>query len=171
MDEYDDEASDDRGPAFPVLVRVAGVIWILFGMLGLVGTLLQFAAIGAAKAAPGAGPGPAASTPCCGLLIALGFLAVGYQTVTGKAKDTLGNAIGSIGIGLLYYALIAVFALAMPPGGIPGPPDYLLYALFVGFGTLLVLAGGLALVGRPQYKAWRRAAGYGRPPRRADDDG
>jgi hypothetical protein len=63
MPEYDDDTTNDASASerpFPATVRIAGVIWILFGALGLCGNLISLAMQAAAKggAAPGAGANP-----------------------------------------------------------------------------------------------------------------
>src|SRR5438105_3971986 len=71
-DDYDaeDDDRDDAGPGFPGVVRVAGIIWLLFGTVGVLGSLVQFAVAGAARAGPGVAAGgrvrpagPAAAAP------------------------------------------------------------------------------------------------------------
>src|SRR5215213_7508680 len=99
-DDYDDF---DDGPArssvpFPGGVKAAGIIWIAFRTLGLIGNAISFAlnaAGGGAQAAPGQPAGNACGVGC-GVLFALVFLMVGIQTVKGTAKSTLGNGIGSL---------------------------------------------------------------------------
>src|SRR4051794_41003528 len=105
-DDYDDDApSPRRGAPFPSGVRLAGIIWIGFGALGIIGALFNFAmSFGNAAAAQGRGAGGAPNfcSLGCGLIIPIVFLMVGIQTVKGTAKGVLGNAIGSIVFGLLY---------------------------------------------------------------------
>src|SRR5437660_12067554 len=73
------------------LAKVAGWAWVSYGaLLGLV--LLVMAAV--------LGPGGWVLVLLL-LIVASIFAYVGSQTVRGKAKDTLGNGIGSIAFGLL----------------------------------------------------------------------
>jgi hypothetical protein len=169
-DDYDDEddLEDDRRasgrPSFPGIVRAAGIIWIGVGAIGLINTIATLALAGANQ-----GPG-GPSNVCCGAGIAIAFLLVGFQTVKGTAKDTLGNAIGSIALGLLQLGLAAVIGLggailganagANPGANANGLPAAVLVvtAVIVGLmGATLILAGILALMGRARYREWRQA--------------
>jgi hypothetical protein len=98
------------------------------------------------------------------ILIGAVFLNVGVQSVRGTARDTLGNGIGSILFGLLYggagtFLMIGSFFLHTLAA------ETETAALMLGiFGTIALLcglgllaAGVMALVGRDEYKAWRRA--------------
>ncbi len=168
-DDFDDERDDDRAPAFPVAVRIAGVIWIAIGALQILSALVNFATAGAANRA-GAAPGAAAGQSCggfAGLLFGVGFLSVGLNTVRGKAKDTLGNSIGSLLLGALCLG-IAVLVVAM--GGMmanagpnrPAQPNAGAVAAITavvlgGVSLFYIVPGVLGLVGRRGYLAWRAA--------------
>jgi hypothetical protein len=121
----------------PGVVKAAGIIWIVVGALGVLGQLLSL----------GGGFRP---QNIAGLVISVAFLIVGIQTITGKAKDTLGNGIGSIVIGLLNGAFL-VYVTSALPGALAG------VALLFGAPVVLgLIAGGiLALAGRARYKEWR----------------
>jgi hypothetical protein len=180
LDEYDDDRDRDEdygaheAPRFPMSVRVAGIIWIGFGALGIINVLVGLAMMAAQQGQGGAG---APSSPCCGAFIAFAFLYCGYQTVTGKASDTLSNAIGSLVIGSLQLLIggILLFGgafLAQNPnfGGGPNglPPEALIIlAILIGLmGTGLITAGIMALVGRRQYREWREARDEAERPAR-----
>lgn len=165
-DEYDDrdDDRDDDGPApFPLGVRLAGVVWIGFGVLSLINLAVSFAVAGGNRG-PGATPGSGA----CGALIGVVFLACGYQTVTGTAKDTRGNGIGSIVFGLLQLlvggaiAVLGVGGANANPGNPAngGPPlagvMLITGAVVAAMGVAMITAGVLALVGRRAYLDWRR---------------
>ena len=180
---------DDRGPSFPGTVTAAGAIWILFGGIGVLGTVLNLMGMGA-QGAQGGNPAAGACPACVGGLIAAAFLHVGLQSVRGQAKDTLGNGIGSIVLSLFYFGLAALmgfagFVVGQPgavgpnAGNAPAANAGLLQAvsgvmavILAGFGLLLLLAGVLALVGRQQYREWRMVYGPApkRRPRNEDDD-
>jgi hypothetical protein len=163
----DFDESDDRGSVpFPGIVKAAGIIWIGVGALSIINMMVTFAMIGAngprgnAAGANAGGANPA--TPCCAGLVGIAFLVCGHQTVTGKAKDTLGNGVGSMILGslqLLGAAAIGVGGvLAGQNGGQQGPPAgmMLVIAGMVGvMGCILILAGILALAGRSAYREWR----------------
>src|SRR5262245_30675645 len=89
-----------EGAPYPNTVRIAGVIWVVFGALILLNAALNVVlnlGAGAAGGPPGGG--------ICPLLVAAlfgaAFAHVGLQSLRGTARDTLGNGIGSIVIGLL----------------------------------------------------------------------
>ena len=169
MDYEDDDEFDGPRP-FPTLVRIAGILWIAFGVIGVCSAIAGFAMQGGnANAGAGGGPNPASN--CCGILIPAAFLYVGIQTVQGKATDTLGNGIGSLVFGLIYLAVAgACFVmgnkLLAGAGGL---------AMFVGlvvavFAGMLIGAGTMALVSRQEYKDWRRENRPRKRPRRNRDD-
>jgi len=91
-------------------------------------------------------------------LVGVVFLHVGWQTVQGKARDTLGNGVGS-----LIFALfnLAVIGLLVVGGFAAGGPQGMIVGIVGGIssviGIALVVAGILALVGRAEYRAWRDA--------------
>ena len=129
---------DEDGPPFPWTVKLAGRIWIGFGLVGLLTTLFAYTATGS----KGAG--------CCftifGLSFSYVFLQVGVRTAEVETEDTLRNGIGSTGIGMFCFALCGLMALN---GMLNGA------AVFAGPGSLLVTAGVLAIGGRTQYLTWK----------------
>jgi hypothetical protein len=148
----------------PNSAKTAGIIWIVFGGLILLSFAVQ--ALTQLAFAPPEQRGPAiGGTFCGGLLVALfggGFIFVGVQTLTGTAKDTLGNAIGSI----IFAALLGGFAILMLTlvlgARAVGAPTNLAWVglmVMVIYGlaaAALLTAGVLALIGREGYKAYRR---------------
>lgn len=183
--DFDDGPDPDDAPRFPGGAIAAGIIWIAFGGLGLLGigmNLLSFAVLQPQNAPP-AGP-PLAAMACvfgCFGLIAGAFLYAGIQTVRGAARDTLGNAVGSIVLAVPAYgfAAMGVFMGAVgvggPAGGGAPPPNFMIaagvmVAVVYGLaGTTLLAAGVMALYARQSYLAWRAANGLG-PRRRAEPD-
>jgi hypothetical protein len=164
-DDFDD---DEPGPlpSVPGLARAAGIIWIVYGIGGLCTTILGFvlqagnqAAGGANAAGPGGGN---PSSPCCSIAITITFAYCGMQTIKGQAKDTLGNSIGSLVLGLLQFSAGVFFLLAGAEvfgNGIFDPT----FALIVGavllfMGSMLLLAATLGLMGRRAYLDWRAIA-------------
>jgi hypothetical protein len=167
MRDTDDDFRDfDEGPRFPATVMTAGIAWIGFGSLGLFLMLVSLvlraaepADVGPRDPAGKAGyqAGRVGGT-ICGGLIAGAFIFVGIQTVRGTAKDTLGNAIGSILLGALYAGVGLLVLVIGSATGRAGAPELLVGGIFAGlFGACLIGAGVLALVGRAEYKAWRQA--------------
>lgn len=181
-DDYDDDYDRRRVP-FPTPVMIAGIVWIGAGGLSLVNAVLSISQAG------GGGGGANPGSGFCAGLIGVAFLVCGYQTVTGKATDTRGNAIGSILLGLLQVLIgvaVAVFGVgaaaanpnANPNAGGPNPPAALAGIMVVVggivavVGVTLITAGILALAGRRQYLDWRRDNGHpvGRRGRDRDYD-
>jgi hypothetical protein len=76
------------------------------------------------------------------------FVNVGVTSIRGTAKDTLGNGIGSILFGVLIGGLGVLGSLATG--------QILQAVINLATSAGLFVAGVLALVGRPQYQAWRR---------------
>jgi hypothetical protein len=146
------------GPKYPRAVHIAGVIWIIFGSLILLNAAINLLLTVGMAAGDGAQAAGGGSPVWIGVLVGAVFIHVGVQSTRGTAKDTLGNGIGSLIFGLLnggFGAFLIVGAIAA--GGIAG----LIAAIFGGISLLggigLLVAGVLALVGREEYKAWRRA--------------
>jgi hypothetical protein len=146
-------------------VLAAGVIWIVFGSLVLLNFL--FGVLVLMVLTPPELRGPILGGAfCTGLIVALFggvFIHVGVQSISGTAKDTLGNGIGSIifaGLigGLGVFGLLAAGAAR---GGNWG--GVVQAAIYLVVGAALITAGVLALIGRDGYRAWRR---YSRPPAR-----
>lgn len=151
-DDFDPSLKPIDGlPSFPPLVKIAGVAWIVFGILILLESVVLFLV---SFVLSGRGPrqGDAEPNVFVAVFVALfgaAFLHVGVQSVRGTARDTLGNGIGSIVFGL-FSGLSALGTLAA--------------GQFVQFGINLLAGGGLlaagilALIGRSDYKVWRKAS-------------
>lgn len=181
-DDLDDDDDRDRRepPRVPGLVRAAGILWITYGSLGLLSTIAGFvmqAGQAAGQAAGGNQPGNNPASPCCSIVITIAFLYVGIQSVQGTAKDTLGNAIGSLILGMLQFSAGVFFVLV----GL----EVVQVAMFVreaalavgGFlllmSSALLLAGIMALMGRSAYREYREIAHprkKRRRPRPDEDD-
>jgi hypothetical protein len=154
-DEFDADPPP-RDVPFPTVVKIAGYIWIVFGCLILLSGLLNLMMAGAA--ARGAGGPPPTCAGGLGILFGIMFLHVGRQSVYGTARDTLGNGIGSIGIGLLNAGVgVPVLLGGAAIGGKAALIGLIAGGISVAAGAGLLIAGVLALVGRSDYKAWRRA--------------
>jgi hypothetical protein len=127
------------------LAKVAGWVWISYGVLvgcvsllmAIVGGWVLFLIV---------------------LVVASIFAYIGSQTVRGRAKDTLGNGIGSIAFGLFgLQDAIRKFSALTADGDFAG-------ALGSFFGSLILLvAGAIALIGRTGYKQWRASRQSERP--------
>src|SRR5579872_3809800 len=126
-DDYDDDdrPSRRRSAHFPVIVMVAGIIWIVAGSLCLINVTVNLIQLGANQPAGGMNQPPGANQRgganqqqlnqqayqagnycgiCIGGLIGLALVIGGYQTVSGKASDPIGYAIGSLILGSLQLA-------------------------------------------------------------------
>jgi len=127
----------------PGSVKTAAILWIVFGGLGVLGQLFSLMS------------GGFRGTGIFALAVSVAFVVAGIQTISGKAKDTLGNGIGSIvlgGLGLLALLFVAFSFRGLAVGAI----------LLIGMVNTggLVLAGILALSGRGGYREWRAATVY-----------
>jgi hypothetical protein len=180
-DDDDDERPARRsrgGAAFPTGAKVAGIIWIAFGALGIISNIVSIAVnAGQGGAQNYAGIG-------CGFIIPIAFLMVGIQTVKGSAPSLLANGIGSLIFGALYL-LCGVLLLAgggiLAAGGAGGGGGaggagavpagaggmiMLLAAIPIVLGLSLLVAGIMALMNKSAYEDWRAAQGLGSKKRR-----
>jgi hypothetical protein len=179
-DDDDDDLDQDeddyrrRSPRFPATVKAAGIIWIIVGSLGMISGLLNLVNGAANQAQAGAqagGPGFQAGYTAgiwCAFAIAIAFVVFGYQTVTGKASDTVGGSVASIMLGLVYAGIgtLAFFGAGMmgmaknkDPNAAAGAGVVALVAivlLLIGF--VLLLAAVLGFVGRRDYLDWKEAS-------------
>lgn len=163
-DDYDDYRPRPSDVPFPRGIRIAGIIWICFGVIGLLNAAASFALV---LIAAGSNPG----SPICGAMIALGYLIVGIQTVKGTAKGTVGNGITSLFFALLYGA-VAVLIITMNPL-LPGGPNSLLWVVSViscALAVAMAAAGVLAIRDREAYANWQAAHGGGQPRRRSIEE-
>jgi LSD1 subclass zinc finger protein len=145
-----DPFTRDDEPPFPVVVTIAGISWIVFGALIVLSVLglIAFAALASGQARNNELATVTALTIAGFLgLFAIGFIFVGVQSVRGTAPGTVGNGIGSI-----VYALLNCFGLMM----FIGQHRYVEAATAVLVVLGLFVAGILALVGTPNYRAWKR---------------
>ena len=167
-----DPFAREDDPPYPVVVTIAGISWIVFGALIVLSVLglITFAALARGQARNNElGTVTALATAGFLGLFAVGFIFVGVQSVRGTAPGTVGNGIGSI-----VYALLNCLGLMM----FIGQRRYVEAAIaaFVVLG--LFVAGILALVGTPNYRAWKRVERLrkdwddemARRRRRRDDD-
>jgi hypothetical protein len=151
-------------PTIPGSVRAAGIIWIVFGALILLSGGLQLLA--QLALAPTEARGAFFSGAVCGALF-VGFVGgvfihVGVQSLSGTARDTLGNGIGSIIFaaligGITLVVLVAAASVRSVRGeATPGWAVVIPLVInsLAAFG--LLAAGVLALVGRQGYREYRR---------------
>jgi hypothetical protein len=161
---------------FPVVVTLAGSIWIIFGIIVILATFAQLAMLAFALAVappptppPPVRPGQPAPIPqnpstfanlttqdycslgCVAGMLFFGavFLNVGIQSVRGKAAGTLGNGLGSLGFGLIYGGLGILLLLAGAVGSVGNVTTPGMSAGSVAaliIGGVYVLAGGLLLL-------------------------
>lgn len=159
--DYDDEP-DGAGVRFPMRVRIAGIIWIAFGALGLLGALI---AIISSIVVGAQGPAPDFCAPACLTTIALVSLLSGVQTIRGTSVSIGGNAVASIGFGILISVMMAM----MMTGGVFPQRGWsvvvLVGSIYFLVALSLVAAGVLALIGKSDYDKWREANGLNGPRR------
>lgn len=139
-------------PEYPPLVKAAGVMWIVYGCLILLNmvAVLLLSFVLASQMGGDVAAGAAGGAVCVALflgLIAAAFLFVGVQSVRGTARDTLGNAVGSIILGVLQFGGAALYG---------GMGQIVQAGVAAVAGGLLLIAGVLALMGRSDYRRWRQ---------------
>jgi hypothetical protein len=145
-DDFDDDFDDRRGPpVIPNQLRIAGYIWIIIGIIILINGVILLGIIG-----QGGDKGVVVGGSCGVILIALFggvFIHVGMQSNSGTARDTLGNGIGSILIGLLQAGSAIVYLNAGHT-----------FPAIVGFAGCagLLIAGVFAIMARADYLEYRR---------------
>ena len=131
-------------------VTFASIMWIAFGCFSLLGA--AFIIAGSLMVGATDGPARFILALLLGLVpsgLAAAFIFVGVQTLRRKARDTIGNGIGSIALGLLYSAPMLIRSDSDLGAAAAQGLAFL--------AALLVAAGILALVGRNRYKGWREA--------------
>jgi hypothetical protein len=160
-DENDDEGKErKRSTSFPVVVVIAGVVWIGFGLLVMVGTI--------GRVAQNRGENiQAAPTIGIGLLGFVYFL-TGIKVIRGQMEDLTWAAIGSFVFGVIYCGIGAwlVAAIERAPKGDQDVGTLIGCAFAVG-GVLLLVAGTFALMGKAQYVYWRKLEGLTATPRKS----
>lgn len=146
---YDDEDDRRRVVPYPSMLRNAGYLWVIFGLIILVnGGINVMMSVGGAG---GADQDAKVAGGTCGILVValLGgvFIHVGMQSINGTARDTMGNGIGSMIIGLLQAGGGVVYLRA----------DMMLPAVvsFVGCAGLMA-AGVMAILARADYQEWKK---------------
>jgi hypothetical protein len=146
------------------MIRVAGIIWIVIGGLILLnGTGSVILNLSAAENKPSGSAYAVGSLCGYAFLVFCGgvFIHVGVQSLRGTAADTLGNGIGSIIFGVINIVVAGGLILATASTGVSSSVAAIVILIFGiifgGSGAGLILAGIMALIGREDYKAWRRS--------------
>ncbi len=161
-DNSDNSYDNDRQPAGPLkrswAATYAGTLWVGLGIVILLNAVINMAIAVLSQEASAIG------RSVCGTVLGCFFggvfIHVGRQTLSGLAKDTLGNGIGSIVFGLLYSALGSILLLAVISLGIGSAESFILIAIGainVICAVALLFAGILAISARADYKAWRKS--------------
>lgn len=123
----------------PNMITTAALIWLGCGGILLGGAVaLLPSRISFVEAEGGFSAAVSAVYAVVASLIGGMFVIAGMQTYRGRARDTLGNAVGSVYLGVL---------VDFGGGGMYGTM----------LGALMIGAGGMAFLGRRRYKAWREA--------------
>ncbi len=130
--------------SLPGTAIAASVIWLIYGLLGLLGNLTTLAAGGRVQ-----------PSSIIGLSLAVMFLVWGIQTMTGKLRSLLGPAITGIVLGGL--TVLAFVFLGILAHGFHLP--MWLFAIGAIVGGLQIVAGILGCVGNRAYKEYRATRG------------
>jgi hypothetical protein len=132
-----------RRTPVPVGVRIAGGIWIGYGVLRLIlaASVLLRSLVNPVAAFL------ALIIAALPVLLGIAFIVIGNKTMRGQVPDVLGNGIGSIGAGILMSFM--AYRLVPPEAG---------FALVVegAINLCLIIAGLVALENRKRFLAWKR---------------
>jgi hypothetical protein len=149
-----------RQATFPgtLLVRAAAVLWIIFGsLMALAAVLLLLVGL--------VDPDIFAEVVgkfAVAAVLGAAFLYIGAQSLRGNVGDTLVGSIGSLLAGMFIAGVGAVYIVAVGTGEIAAS-QLLQGATNLLCGLVLLVAGGLALAGRNDYRAWQQAGKPARP--------
>ena len=142
--------SENSGqPPFPKALSYAGVVWIVFGAMNLIGVTLSFVLLSGVPFPNGEG----VTDLLLFLAAGIGLVYIGVQTTRGTASDTLENGIGSIiwGVILLYEA----FKLADELAQLSDDAADVAFVFGGVYGAMMIVAGLISLAVREDYRAWR----------------
>jgi len=115
----------------PLLIKITSLVWIFYGAIILItGLAITFLKGNSLETIT-------LITMLLTSLLGFAFLYIGIKTLKGKAKDVLGNSIGSI-----------IFGLIMVVQSIGTNNTAAI------FGIILFITGALCLTSRAQYKAY-----------------
>jgi hypothetical protein len=133
---------------FPTSIKVAGLIWLGTGILGLIRNAVLFANDPIARNGGMQGCGL-----CCFCgIVDLMFLGIGYETISWRVRwSTFANGVASIIVGWAYAAQAVLVIQATLEGRAIRPLEtWLIGGLSAFMSVALVAAGVLAIAG------WRR---------------
>jgi hypothetical protein len=116
-------------PEVPVMARFAGILWVIYGCLGIVNTVISLTGSESPKGL------------FCGSFIAIAFAYVGYQTLKGQAKDTIGNGIGSILLGILVLALVIFLFSARNNVHLDNRGEYMISVYLAALAAAILFVG------------------------------
>jgi predicted Zn finger-like uncharacterized protein len=156
IDDDEDSAPPirKRGRAeFPISVLVAGVIWVVYGGVLLLGTLELFSeGVKLVVHEDRQHAGPMRTIVVCVSVfvgaIAVAFIGMGVQSIRAASRDILWRSVVSIIFGVL--GLLSAAAQLLMGNVLVGIMGFIM-------GAGLILAGVLALQARYAYKRWRSA--------------
>jgi hypothetical protein len=163
------EDISEKGRVFPATVRIAGIVWMVMGTVIILNGVWSLGIPAEGVNANGLNAGVVCAASLA-LLFGIAFIFVGQQTLRGTAKDTFGNAIGSLFIGIAplvygFATLVTGLEAANMPADIRNASLEIASAnvellIFVGAvyfvsGMGLLTAGTFAIIGRSEYRKWR----------------
>ena len=159
---HDDDKSLGGNPPYPVLLSVAGYMWMVLGAL-----ILIFAVFGVTSGNQAENQEQRdrqdAILPAViglfGLIAIVGFVFVreGIRSIKGNVRDAIGYGIGSIVVALFPIGAGAVMLGEGKEGNA---------AIAFVFGSFWIAAGALAIITRADYLDWK-SSGAGRAERRS----
>ena len=150
---------DSNGPAYPVTVRAAGLLWIVFGCLSLLGLgFLLLLCLGHQGTDPKDKEVSLHAFLALLTLIPLGLVGTEYLWISALVVQGAPADVGRIAFVSIIFGAASFFAAieSFRPGVLNGWYDWDAHVAVLN-GIALLAAGVLALAGRRQYGLWREA--------------
>ena len=134
-----------KGLYMPDSAKAAGVIWFVFGLLKIIDCLVM---MGRLSNVPVFARDIVILVWAISLVVAVIFLRAGLRTCSGAARGTLGNGLGSLGLGMMAgFSAARSWVL----------DDTFTSAVMTASAAALLIAGLLAIHAHQPYRVWRNA--------------
>lgn len=150
MNTHDEWNDEPPPPTPPGIARAAGIAWMALGAFILLCGLAYFV-FSIAVADGGDDPVPDLGWIAMG--IGFGLIMCGRGIVFGKAKDVVSVSVVSIILGVIHLAVGLVVATQK----VDAVVGMIIGGVCTAIALACILPAILALAGRAQYLAWRRA--------------